>query len=121
MTAVFKVDGKDFTSFVLESGIGWSRNDLDSEKTTRTLDGVMRRSRIAIKRKLQVKCRRMNTAEMIALNKALLPQFIKVTFLDPIEGVVTKTFYGSTVEATTQITMNGITYWDGTSFSLIER
>lgn len=119
--AVFKIDGVDFTHLLPESAIGWSRNDIDTQKTARsTLDAKMHRKRLAVKRKLSVKCMRMNTETMIALNTALLPETVQITFLDAIEGVVTKTFYGSTVEATTQTTEGDETYWENTSFKLIE-
>lgn len=121
MIAIFKIGNADFTHLLPESGIIWSRNDLDSEKSARTMDGTMHRSRIAVKRKLSIKCRRMDTETMISLNNALLPQFVDVTYLDPVEGVTTKTFYGSSVDSTTQMTIDGVTYWESTSFSLIER
>jgi flagellum-specific peptidoglycan hydrolase FlgJ len=44
-----------------------------------------------------------------------------VTYVDPELGSVTKTFYGSSVDATTQKFRNGEVYWENTSFSLIER
>ncbi len=107
-----------------EGAIQWSRNDLDSDETGRTLDGLMYRSRIAVKRKLQVSCARMTTEQIATLNNALLPQFITVTFLDPLSGgYYTGTFYGSTVQATTQIYDDCLdeTYWSDTSFNLIEK
>lgn len=119
--AIFKVGDKDFTHLLPESAISWSRNDIDSSATGRSqIDGTMIRKRLAIKRKLNITCRRMDTASMIELNTALLPETISVTFLDAIEGVVIKTFYGSSVEATTQITIGDETYWENTAFSLIE-
>lgn len=121
MEAVFKINGKDFTGLLAEGGIRWSRNDLDAGMAGRSLDGIMRRKRISIKRKLAVSCMRMDTETMIALNEALLPQFISVTYLDPIIGITTRTFYGSSVEAATQTVIDGRTYWEGTSFSLIEQ
>lgn len=122
MKAVFKIGGKDFTRLVPSRGIKWSRNDLDANGTGRALNtGNMRRRRVAVKRKLAVTCRRMNENDIKELNEALYPQFISVTFLDPIDGISTRTFYGSTVEATTQVTINGETYWEGTAFSLVER
>ena len=33
-------------------GLGWSRNDLDTDQTKRTKDGKMRRQKIGTKRKL---------------------------------------------------------------------
>lgn len=121
MKPVFEIDGKDFSWVLAEGGLKWSRNDLDSEKSGRSLSGAMQRSRIGIKRKLSVSCMRMPTVKLMELNAALLPTFVKVKYLDAIDGVCTKTFYGSTVEATTQIYMDGETYWAGTTFNLIER
>ena len=121
MEAIFKIGGQDFTDILPEGAIKWSRNDLDSEESARTLDGLMHRTRIAIKRKLSITTARLTTGQIMDLNAALKPAFISVTYLDPIDGVTTKTFYGSTVESTTQITMDGETYWTGTTFNLIEQ
>ena len=118
---VFKIDGKDFTHLLLESAIGWSRNDIDTSKTKRSnVDAKMYRKRLAVKRKLSISCRRMSTADMIALNKALLPETVQITYLDAIEGQTTKRFYGSSVESTTLVCDGNETYWEGTSFNLIE-
>ena len=122
MKAIFKVGDKDFTRFLEEGGIKWSRNDVDSELTKRSkLTAKMYRKRLATKRKLSITCKRMTTAEVHELNQAILPEKISVTYLDPLEGqVVTKEFYGSSVDATTQISMGDDTYWDGVSFNIIE-
>lgn len=118
---IFKVGDTDFSHLLMESAIRWSRNDIDTEKTGRSkMDGKMYRKRLAIKRKLQISCRRMDTTTMIALNKALLPETIQVTFLDAVEGQVTKTFYGSSVEAATMMMIDDETYWEDCSFNLIE-
>lgn len=122
MKAIFKVGDKDLTSLLVEGGLKWSRNDIDSELTKRSkLTAKMYRKRLAVKRKLSVTCKRMTTAEVKELNQAILPEKISVTYLDPLEGqVVTKDFYGSSVDATTQITMGDEVYWDGVSFNIIE-
>lgn len=122
MKAIFKVGDKDFSRLLTEGGLKWSRNDIDSELTKRSkLTAKMYRKRLAVKRKLSVTCKRMTTAEVKELNQAILPEKITVTYLDPLEGqVVTKDFYGSSVDATTQITMGDETYWDGVSFNIIE-
>ena len=119
---IFLIDGVDVSFILTEGSIQWSRNDIDTSKTERsTLDGRMHRKRLAVKRKLRVSSgKRLDTATMIALNKALLPETVKITYLDAILGEVTKEFYGSTVEATTQIFMCGETYWEGTTFTLTE-
>lgn len=123
MTACFIVDTtKDFSSLVAEGGIVWSRNDIDSKLTKRSnLTAKMYRKRLAIKRKLQITCLRMTLAECHALNQAICPETIRVTFLDPLEGaVVTKQFYGSSIECATQVSEGDETYFDNVSFSLIE-
>jgi len=122
MKAIFKVGDKDFTRFLEEGGIKWSRNDVDSELTKRSkLTAKMYRKRLATKRKLSITCKRMTTAEVHELNQAILPEKISVTYLDTLEGqVVTKEFYGSSVDATTQISMGDETYWDGVGFNIIE-
>lgn len=120
MEAVFKINDKDFTHLLEEGGLQWSRNDLDAEATGRDLAGRMRRKRVAVKRKLALTCLRMDTATIKELNEALLPQSVRVTYLDPLDGVTTRTFYGSSVEATTQVVIDGETYWNGTTFNLIE-
>ena len=121
MKAIFKIGEEDFSRLVEEGGIKWSRNDLDAEGAGRSLNGTMRRKRVAVKRKLSFTCWRMDTETIMALNRALYPQFINVTYLDPIDGVSTRTFYGSSVESATQVVINGETYWEGTTFALIER
>lgn len=121
MEAIFKIGDVDFSHLIEESGLQWSRNDLDAERAGRNLNGIMQRKRVAVKRKLSISCLRMDTETITRLNTALYPQFISVTYLDPLDGMTTRTFYGSTVEATTQIVIDGETYWEGTTFSLIER
>ena len=122
MKAILKIGDKDFTRLLTEGGLKWSRNDIDSELTKRSkLTAKMYRKRLAVKRKSPVSCKRTTTAEVKELNQAILPEKISVTYLDPLEGqVVTKDFYGSSADATTQITMGDEVYWDGVSFNIIE-
>ena len=122
MKAILKVGDKDFTRLLMEGGLKWSRNDIDSELTKRSkLTAKMYRKRLAVKRKLSVACKRMTTTEIHELNQAILPEKISVTYLDPLEGqVVTKDCYGSSVDATTQISIGDETYWDGVGFNIIE-
>lgn len=122
MKAILKIGDKDLTHLLVEGGIKWSRNDIDSELTKRSkLTAKMYRKRLAVKRKLSISCRRMTTAEVYELNQAILPEKISVTYLDPLDGqVTTKEFYGSSVDASTQITIGDEVFWDGVSFNIIE-
>ena len=97
-------DVTELIGYIPAGGIQWSRNDIDSKYTKRSnLTAKMYRKRLA------------------KINQAISPETIKITFLDPLEGkIVTKEFYGSTVDCTTQMYMGGETYWEGTSFNLIE-
>lgn len=118
--AVFLIDGVDFTEYVLSGGIKWSRNDIDASKSGRNKIGTMKRKRITTKRKLSVSCMNLTNTMMQTLNQALNHETIRVTYLDPIDGRTTRTFYGSTVEGTTLISQNGETIWQGTTFSITE-
>lgn len=120
MTAIFQINGVDFTSYISSGGIKWTRNDIDASKSGRDKSGTMRRKRITTKRKLSFTCRTLTHAEMKALNTALDHETVSITYLDPILDVVTKTFYGSSVECATMISQGGETLWSGASFNLIE-
>lgn len=118
------IGGTDYSSLLNENSIKWSRNDLDSDDSGRTLDGRMHRNRVAIKRKLEVsEIKRLNVQQMKELNNSLLPQTITITFIDPIVGGrYTGTFYGSSVSATTQCydENDDDIYWEDISFNVIE-
>lgn len=120
-TPTFQIDGTEFIQHITKGGIKWSRNDIDGEVTGRTLDGIMHRSRITTKRKLTVNMGRMTQNEIQAVATALGPEFIDVTFVDPALGSVTKTFYGSQLDSTTQKFQDGEVFWEGTTFSLVEK
>lgn len=117
---VFKIDSVDFTSFLQSDGLKWSRNDIDGPNAGRDMNGTMRRGRVAVKSKLKLTCRPLNHTEMAALNASLNHETIEVTYLDPIRGLYTGEFYGSSVDGTTAMTFGGDVLWTGTTFSLIE-
>lgn len=117
---VLTISGVDFSLFVPESGIKWTRNDLDHSSSGRTLDGVMHRRRTATKVKLSCTLRRLSDVDMRRLNEALHPETVEVQYYDPIYGQTTRTFYGSKVSATIQTVIDGGVFWDGTQFDLTE-
>ena len=120
MTAIFKIDNIDFTSYLSAGGIKWTRNDIDASKSGRDKTGTMRRKRITTKRKLSFTCRTLTHAEIKALNTALDKETVSITYLDPILDQVTKTFYGSSVETAVMISQDSETLWAGATFNLIE-
>lgn len=118
---IFKVDGVDFTDCVAASKLKWQKNDIDSEQSGRAADALMQRSVKGKKRKLGITCVRMSYTRANALATALDKTYVDITFLDLILGVVTKTFYGTSIDSTTAATINGKTFFDDTKFDLVER
>lgn len=117
---ILKINGHDYSRFVEASGYGWSREDLDSEKTTRTKDGRMRRDKITTKRKLSYSLFHMTREQLSQLDDDLSPATFSVTYFD-LHGSMTKEFYCSSFSATldTAYSEDG-TAWSGASFNLIE-
>lgn len=121
-TAILKIGDLDITEFVSSGGIGWERNDIDSDKTTRMISGNMYRKRVTKKRKLSISLLRLTTEQLQKVITAIAPEFISVTYLEPEAcAQVTKTFYGSSVSSTTWMTIDDITYWEGTKFNIVEK
>ena len=119
---VFTVDGVSLLPYIAEDGIKWTRNDIESEDAGRTLDGTMQRSRITSKTRLDIKCRPLNSNEARTVLQAINPVFVTVHYIDPQEGIVTKTMYSNNVPALcSQIYEDGTCLWDGLEFPLIER
>ena len=80
----------------------------------------MRRKRVATKAKLKYSIRNIDQAKMRAINAALFPETISVTYLDARQGVRTATFYCSSFDAGVQVAHGSTTIWSGGSFNLIE-
>lgn len=116
---VLKINGHDYSRFVQRKGIGWSRNDLDSDKTVRTKDGRMRRDKITTKRKLSYTLMSMTREELAQLDDDLSAPTFSATFLD-LHGVMTKEFYTSSFSATVGEVRDGNDTWEGASFNMIE-
>lgn len=117
------IDGVDVTPYIAYRGITWTRNDVDSSDTGRTLDGTLQRTRVATKVRLDITCRPLLSNEASILLTAIMPVFVTVQYLDPQAGaVVTKTMYSNNNPASFCIEKDdGRTYWDGITFPLIEK
>lgn len=122
-----KINGVDILPYVAEEGIAWSRNDVDSENTGQLQNGVMRRDRIIMRRKLEITINTLTTEQMAIVQQAIYPQWVSVEFLDPLEGkVITRTFYSNNAACTVakQHTLADGTKqvkWRGFTFPLIEQ
>ena len=117
----FTVNGVDMTPYIKYKGLKWQRNDIDGDNAGRSLDAAMMRDRIAIKISWDVTCRPLTTSEAQIVLNAIKPEYVTATTLDPQDGLVTRTFYSNNNPASyMMLDDDGIEYWDGISFPLIE-
>ena len=118
-----KIDGTDITDYIAHHGLKWTRNDVDGPNTGRTISGLMVRDRVATKIRLDITCRPLKNDELRTLLNLLLPEFVQVTYDDPMYGVVTKTMYANNNPAEFLFPRPGDTveYWDNVTFPLVER
>lgn len=116
------IDNVDVVPFIAFGGLKWSRNDIDSPDTGRALNGLMYRGRVATKIRLDVTCRLLKADELYTVLNAILPEYVTVTYDDPMLGQVTKTMYSNNNPAVFQIGRDdGTEWWGGVTFPLVER
>lgn len=116
---VLVINGHDYSQYIEMKGVGWSRNDLDSEKTVRTKDGRMRRDKITTKRKLSYTMMNMSRAELAQLDDDLSETTFSATYLD-LHGTQTREFYCSSFSATNDTVYDEDGQWSGATFNMIE-
>jgi len=116
------VNNVDMIPYIALGGIKWQRNDIEAPGTGRTMDGTLMRGRIATKIRLDITCRPLTKAELSIVLNAIYPQFVTVTYDDPMYGRVIKTMYSNNNPASfMMINPQGIETWNGVTFPLIER
>lgn len=119
MKEVLIINGHDYSRFVERRGYGWTRNDLDSENTTRTKDGRMRRQKVATKRKCSYTLLGMTQAQLAQLDSDLSLETFSATYLD-LHGIQTRTFYTSSFAATCAEVVGDMAEWEGATFNMTE-
>ena len=117
---VLKISGVDYSRHIETSGVAWTRNDIDTDKTVRTKDGFIRRDKIGTKRKLTYKLVHMTREQLAALDDALSETFYEATYMD-LHGIQTRTFYTSSFETTLETVYGPETQWGEATFSMIEK
>lgn len=118
---VLIINGHDYSDHVLSEGYKLTRNALDSDKSGRTKDGVMRRVKITDKRKLEIQLGGTNmTRELVAqLDTDLSGTTCTVTYADWY-GTQTREFYTADFTAEMRNTRDGRGSWYASSFTLTE-
>lgn len=117
------VDGTDLTSYIAFKGVKWTRNDVDSPDTGRTMDAVMHRGRVASKVRLDISCKPLTDSQASTVLNAIYPEYVTVQYTDPqAGGLVTRTMYSNNNPASYLLNREGEEdLWDGITFPLIER
>lgn len=111
----------DITDYIAYGGLKWSRNDVDSPDTGRTLDGIMHRGRVSTKIRLDITCHPLKANELAIVLNLILPEYIYVRYDDPMYGKVTKHMYSNNNPASYCILKpDGTEYWSDITFPLIE-
>ena len=115
---------KELTQYIAFSGIKWSRNDIDASDAGRdTYDGLLHRSRVAVKARLDVNCIPLKADAMADVLQAIYPEWLDVKFFDPQQGGYREAvMYSNNVNAQfLMMNKDGTSYWQGLSFPLIEQ
>lgn len=114
-------DYVDITEYIAFGGLKWSRNDVDSPDTGRTLDGIMHRGRVSTKIRLDITCHPLKANELAIVLNLILPEYIYVRYDDPMYGNVVKLMYSNNNPASYCILKpDGTEYWSDITFPLIE-
>lgn len=119
MKEVLVVEGVDFSQYVEHKGLGWSRNDIDGEGTTRTRDGILRRDKLTTKRKLSYKLIMIPQSKLAQLDELLSYPTFQATYSD-LHGTQTRTFYTSSFSATMADYSDDIPVWEQATFNMTE-
>lgn len=117
-----RINGTDIMPYLIEDGLEWSRNDLDSSDAGRTMDGVMHRGRIATKIKLNITIKPLETEALSVILNLLQPEFFTVEYLDPLFGARSVRMYSNNITAKLRCRYNAESgKWDSFSVPLVER
>lgn len=117
---VLVINGHDYSRLVMRGGIGWERNDLDSEQAKRTKNGRMRRDKIGTKRGVSYKISSIATQEELAmLDDDLSKEEFDARYLD-LHGIQTRTFYCTRFYAALDYVDKERGEWNGGEFKIIE-
>lgn len=119
--ALLKINGTDIPDPVI-GGFGWEVEDISSEDSGMMLDGTTWKDIIRRRRKLNLKFPPLADSEISALITLVESGvYFTLTYPDPKEGTVTKTFYVGNRKASLQAYKNDEGLWEGLAFNVIEK
>ncbi|WP_431689782.1 hypothetical protein [Peptostreptococcus anaerobius] len=114
---MISVNGVNITPYIKTCKT--SLQDLDSDSSVRNVKGEMMRDRIAVKRKLELEFCPLENDDIKRILGAISGVFFSVTFIDPLEGEITRQMYCGDRSAALYNSKKRL--WSGLKFNLIER
>lgn len=119
---MIKVNGVEFPKFPSTYQVTVSDLD-DGSTTTRTMDGILHRDRIAVKQKIELTYNVLTGEELATTLQAIQDVFFEVTYPDPVTNAEsTGTFYvGNRTAPVGKRDEDGSLYWVGVAFNFIEQ
>ena len=115
------IDGVNITPYIKMGGVGWSRYDVDGPNAGRNINGKAIRDRVATKIRLDVSCIPLELSKLRTVLNLIYPEYVTVTYDDPMYGRRTARMYSNNNPATHAFTRpDGTEIWDSISFPLVE-
>lgn len=117
------VNGVDLVPYIVEEGYKVTRADGDSSDAGRTMDYTMHRARIATKFRIDVELKPLLTADAEKVLKAIMPEYVEVTYTNPwLGGTQITTMYSNNNVATIDMSFgDGKDRWNIDAIALVER
>lgn len=118
-TGMLVVDG---TAVKSPSSMTIGFQDVSNSDAGRTQDALMHKNLVARKRKIDLAWSSPTPAEAHAILTAFYPEYIDVSYYDPLDGAtVTRTFYSGDKSAPVKIWSTNNKRYESISFNIIER
>ena len=119
----FMIDGTDVMPFIAFGGLRWQRVFIEGPNSGYLMSGDMQLDRIATKARWDVSCRALTGAELAEVLQLIEPEYVTLTYTDPTKNaVVSGTFHTDNFPVNFVVRQkNGVEYWSGLTFPLIER
>lgn len=98
----------------------WRLDDVSGSGAGRTEDGLMHTKRMRQTAGIDLSWNAVDTATVSAILRAFAPEYVSVTYLDPVAGdFVTADFYVSGRTSPMYNATRGL--WNNVSFSIVQR
>lgn len=117
MNPIISVDGAEVRC---PSAFVWNLQDISASDAGRTEDTVMHKMRVGQARSINLSWNALTTAQASAVLTAFNPEYINVTYLDPMAGGErTAEFYVG--DRSAPLYNATLDLWENVSFNIIER